>query len=66
MPTHVQQKDLVAKDDHENRAKQFIVKLEVKMEDETAWLTQAQRVEVFQTTRNDITFPIRNIFKYIN
>lgn len=27
------------------------VKLEVRMEDETVWLTQAQMAELFQTTR---------------
>ena len=39
------------------------IKLEVKMEDETVWLTQAQMAELFQTTRNNITLHIRNIFK---
>lgn len=39
------------------------VKLEVRMEDETVWLTQAQMAELFQTTRNNITLHIRNIFK---
>lgn len=38
------------------------VKLEVRMEDETVWLTQAQMAELFQTTRNNITLHIRNIF----
>ena len=37
------------------------VKLEVRMEDETVWLTQAQMAELFQTTRNNITLHIRNI-----
>ena len=39
------------------------VKLEVRVEDETVWLTQAQMAELFQTTRNNITLHIRNIFK---
>ena len=39
------------------------VKLEVRMEDETVWLTQAQMAELFQTTRNNITLHIRNTFK---
>ena len=30
-------------------------KLEVRLEDETVWLTQAQMSELFQTTRNNIT-----------
>lgn len=38
-------------------------KLDVRLEDETVWLTQAQMTELFQTTRNNITLHIRNIFK---
>ena len=37
--------------------------LEVRVEDETVWLTQAQMTDLFQTTRNNITLHIRNIFK---
>jgi len=37
--------------------------LEVRIEDETVWLTQAQMSELFQTTRNNITLHISNIFK---
>lgn len=37
--------------------------LEVRMENETVWLTQAQMTELFHTTRNNITLHIRNIFK---
>ena len=37
--------------------------LEVRIEDETVWLTQAQMAELFQTTRNNITLHISNIFK---
>ena len=39
------------------------IKLEVRLEDETVWLTQAQMAELFQTTRNNITLHIGNIFK---
>lgn len=39
------------------------VKLEVRLEDETVWLTQAQMAMLFQTTRNNITLHIGNIFK---
>ena len=39
------------------------VKLEVRLENDTVWLTQAQMTELFQTTRNNITLHIRNIFK---
>jgi hypothetical protein len=38
-------------------------KIEVRLEDETVWLTQAQMTELFQTTRNNITLHISNIFK---
>lgn len=37
--------------------------LEVRLEDDTVWLTQAQMSELFQTTRNNITLHVRNIFK---
>lgn len=39
------------------------VKQEVRLEEETVWLTQAQMAELFQTTRNNVTLHIRNIFK---
>jgi len=39
------------------------LKLEVRLEDETVWLTQAQIAELFSTTRNNITMHISNIFK---
>ena len=38
-------------------------RLEVRLEDETVWLTQAQMSQLFQTTRNNVTLHIRNIFK---
>jgi len=37
--------------------------IEVRVEDETVWLTQAQMSELFQTTRNNITLHVGNIFK---
>ncbi len=37
--------------------------IEVRVENETVWLTQAQMAELFQTTRNNITLHISNIFK---
>ena len=37
--------------------------LEVRIEDETVWLTQMQMAELFQTTRNNVTLHIGNIFK---
>jgi len=39
------------------------VRLEVRIEEDTVWLTQAQMAELFQTTRNNITLHISNIFK---
>lgn len=38
-------------------------RIEVRIEDETVWLTQIQMAELFQTTRNNITLHISNIFK---
>jgi len=40
--------------------------LEVRIEDETVWLTQAQMAELFQTTRNNVTLHISNILKKVN
>lgn len=37
--------------------------LEVRVEDETVWLTQAQMADLFQTTRNNVTLHISNVFK---
>ena len=37
--------------------------LEVRIENETVWLTQTQMSELFQTTRNNITLHITNRFK---
>lgn len=39
------------------------VRLEVRLQDETVWLTQQQMAELFGTTRNNITLHIGNIFK---
>jgi hypothetical protein len=36
--------------------------IEVRVEDETVWLTQALMAELFQSTRNNITLHIGNIF----
>lgn len=37
--------------------------IEVRVENETVWLTQAQMAELFNSTRNNITLHIKNIFK---
>lgn len=39
------------------------VKIEVRLENETVWLTQQQMAELFQTTRNNVTLHINNVFK---
>lgn len=42
------------------------VRLEVRLEDETVWLTQAQIAELFQRDRTVITKHINNVFKERN
>jgi hypothetical protein len=37
-------------------------KLEVKLDDETVWLTQGQMAELFQTTKNNISLHTKNIY----
>lgn len=37
-------------------------KVDVRMEDETAWLSQNQMAELFQTTKQNISLHIQNIF----
>lgn len=39
------------------------IKVEVKMEDETVWLTQIQMTELFQTSKQNVSLHINNIFK---
>lgn len=39
------------------------VKIEVRLEDENVWLTQNSMAELFDTTRNNITMHIKNIFE---
>ena len=38
------------------------VRIEVRLEDENVWLTQNAMAELFDTTRNNITMHIKNIF----
>jgi len=38
-------------------------KIEVRIDDDTVWLTQAQMVELFQSTKQNISLHINNIFK---
>ena len=37
--------------------------LDVRVEDESVWLTQAQMSELFQATKQNISLHIRNIYK---
>ncbi len=37
--------------------------LDVKLEEETVWLTQAQMLILFQTTKQNVSLHINNIFK---
>lgn len=39
------------------------VKLEVRLENETVWLTQQTMAELFQTTKQNISLHIRNVFE---
>ena len=39
------------------------IKLEVRLEDETVWLTQAQMAELFQTSKQNISLHTHNVFK---
>ena len=39
-----------------------LTKLDVRMEDETVWLTQQQMAELFQTSRTNVVDHIKNIY----
>jgi hypothetical protein len=39
------------------------IKIQVRLENETVWLTQADMVELFQTTKQNISLHIKNIFE---
>ena len=40
-----------------------IVKLDVRLEDETVWLTQAQMSQLFSVKENTVTYHIKEIYK---
>ena len=40
-----------------------LTKLDVRMEDETVWLTQQQMAELFQTSRTNVVDHIKNVYK---
>ena len=39
------------------------LKLDVRLEDETVWLTQTHMVELFQTTQQNVSLHIQNIYE---
>jgi hypothetical protein len=39
------------------------VKIDVRLEDETVWLTQQLMADLFQTTKQNISLHIQNIFE---
>ncbi len=39
------------------------INLEVKMDKDTVWLTQAQMVELFQTTKQNVSLHVNNVYK---
>lgn len=39
-----------------------ISKIEVRLDNETVWLTQSQMAELFQTTKQNVSLHIKNIF----
>lgn len=45
------------------QAKDGRIKIDVRLEDETLWLSQAQMAELFQTTKQNISLHIKNAFK---
>ena len=38
-------------------------RIDVRLENETVWLTQAQMVELFQTTKQNVSLHVGNVFK---
>jgi hypothetical protein len=44
------------------QARDGATRLEVRMEDETVWLSQNQMVELFQTTKQNVSLHIQNLF----
>ena len=39
------------------------IKIDVRLEEETVWLTQAQLCELFQKSKATISEPIKNVFE---
>ena len=45
------------------QSKDNSTQLEVRVDEETVWLTQTQLVELFRSTKQNISLHINNIFK---
>jgi hypothetical protein len=45
------------------KSNKLSTKIEVKVESETVWLTQTQMVNLFNSTKQNISLHINNIFK---
>lgn len=57
------EKGLISKNKLALEYEDGLTKTEVKMEDETVWLTQAQLVELYQTSKSNISEHIKHIFE---
>ena len=57
LPTIVEKGEIVLYQPDES------IRLEVRIEDETVWLSQAQMAELFKTTKQNVSLHINNIFK---
>ena len=57
LPTIVEKGEIVLYQPDES------IRLEVRIEDETVWLSQAQMAELFGTTKQNVSLHINNIFK---
>ena len=53
-----EKKELVIFETEDNK-----VRLEVSVEDETVWLTQAQMTQLFETSKQNVSLHINNCFK---
>ena len=40
-------------------------RLDVRMENDSVWLTQAQMVELFNSTKQNVSLHINNIFRHL-
>ena len=64
-------KDLVAVDGRNSGKGQFLVyeaedgqvKIDVRLEDETVWLTQQLMAELFQSSQKNVSLHIQNIYE---